>query len=79
MEGLINATRSCEFRHVGCPWRFQTIYKGIPGFCTTLGAIGPLTSMLEDEQLLKHGGRTAIASTMLPKSLEEHKKWRIKK
>jgi hypothetical protein len=29
---------------------FPKIYKGIQGFCTSLAAIGPLTSMLEDEQ-----------------------------
>jgi hypothetical protein len=29
--------------------------------------------MLEDEQSFKHGGGTAIASTMLLKSSEEHK------
>jgi hypothetical protein len=38
------------------PRRFQKIYKGIQGFCTSLAAIGPLTSMLEDEQSFKHGG-----------------------
>jgi hypothetical protein len=46
----------CEFQHGGCPWRFRKICKVIQGFCTSLAAIGPLTSMLEDEQSFKHGG-----------------------
>jgi hypothetical protein len=37
------------------PGRFQKIYKGIQGFCTSLAAIGFLTFMLEDEQSFKHG------------------------
>jgi hypothetical protein len=38
------------------PLKISKIYKGIQGFCTFLAAIGPLTSMLEDEQSFKHGG-----------------------
>jgi hypothetical protein len=45
-----------EFQHGGRPWRFQKIYKGIQEFCTSLAAIGPLISMLKDEQSFKHGG-----------------------
>jgi hypothetical protein len=54
MEGLIRDHASFDMED--CPWRFQNIYKGIHGFCTSLAAIGPLTSMLEDEQSFKHGG-----------------------
>jgi hypothetical protein len=56
MEGLINATKLCRVSTWGCPRRFQKIYRGTQGFCTSLAAIGPLTSMLEDEQSFKHGG-----------------------
>jgi hypothetical protein len=44
-----------EFRQEGCPSRFQKIYRGIQGFCTSLADIGPITSMLEDEQSLSMG------------------------
>jgi hypothetical protein len=50
----------------------QQIYRGTRGFRTSLAAIDPLTSMLEDEQSFKHRG-TTIASTVLFKSSEEHK------
>jgi hypothetical protein len=45
-----------QFRRGRCPSRFQKIYKGTHGFRTSLAAIGPLTSMLKDEQSFKHGG-----------------------
>jgi hypothetical protein len=47
---------NAEFRHGGCPWIFQKNYRGTQGFRTSLATIGPLTSMLKDEQSFKHGG-----------------------
>jgi hypothetical protein len=54
MEGLINDYASFDMEDA--QEDFKKIYKGIQGFCTSLAAIGPLTSMLEDEQSFKHGG-----------------------
>jgi hypothetical protein len=63
-----------------CPWRFKKIYKGIQGFCTSLAAIGPLTSMLEDEQSFKHGGGLLYQVLCCLKVWRSTKnEWKIKK
>jgi hypothetical protein len=54
MEGLINDYASFDMEDA--LEDFKRFIKGIQGFCTSLGAISPLTSMLEDEQSFKHGG-----------------------
>jgi hypothetical protein len=54
MEGLISDYASFDLEDA--LEDFKKIYKGIQGFCTSLAAIGPLTSMLEAEQSFKHGG-----------------------
>jgi hypothetical protein len=41
---------------------FKRFMKGTQGLCTSLAAIGPLTTMLEDVQLFKHGGGVITSS-----------------
>jgi hypothetical protein len=56
MEGLISDYASFDMEDTLEDFkRFIKKYKDF-GFCISLAAIGPLTSMLENEQSFKHGG-----------------------
>jgi hypothetical protein len=51
-----NIWRDSSMQQDHASFNMEDALEDFKGFCTSVAAIGPLTSMLEDEQSFKHGG-----------------------